>query len=286
MDADVGLSPDSRYAYSQALLEPFAPAKPQGKARWTARPAWPNSAWSWAAVGGLGVAIVVALVFVLVRPRPAPALARSAATLPVARDAAGKAVAAAPAPRPSVPLRKVDLFPHVDPARDTIAGNWRAEGGALMSDASRRARLGIRYAVPREYDFRVQFTQVDGNNCVVQMFTAGNPAALVLGGWNRTVSGFQQINGKWANINATGVRKLQWENGRMHTSVVRVRRDRIEAWLDGKLITSYATDGSDLSNRDWGVPGYEIGLGSEVSSTIFHKIELVEYGPPAAAPAR
>jgi hypothetical protein len=151
-----------------------------------------------------------------------------------------------------------------------------------MSDASHRARLGIPYAVPREYDFRVQFTQVDGDNCVAQLFTAGNPAALVLGGWNRTVTGFQQIGGKWANINATGVRRLKWENGRMHTSVVRVRKDRIEAWLDGKLITSHVTDGSDLSNRDWGVPGYEIGIGSEVSSTIFHTIELVAFGPPGA----
>ena len=123
---------------------------------------------------------------------------------------------------------------------------------------------------------------MDGDNCAAQMFTAGRPAVLVLGAYKRTVTGFQQIAGKWVNANETGVRGIKFENGRMHTSVVKVRKDSIEAWLDGNRITAYATDGSDLSNRDWEVPSYAIGLGSEYSSTIFHKIELVECGVPAA----
>jgi len=157
------------------------------------------------------------------------------------------------------------------------------DGDAVISDASHRARLAIRYRLPREYDFKIQFTQVDGDNCAVQMFTAGNPCMLVMGGWKRTVTGFQQIGGKSANVNPTGVRDLDWENGRKHTSVIRVRRQSIEAWLDGKLITSYKTDGSDLSNRDWEVNGYALGLGSEVSSTIFHSAELIEVSPEHAS---
>jgi hypothetical protein len=288
-DPDVGLSPDSRDTYTQALFAPAAASRSGGGVRRTARRTWPRGAWWWAGLGGLTAATAFSLVLVLARPRPTAALARGAAVVPVAlaaRGGSGKAAATAPAAsRPSVPTRTVDLFPYVDPARDTIAGNWRIEGGALMSDASHRARMGIRYPVPREYDFRVQFTQVDGDNCVAQLFTAGNPAALILGGWKRTVSGFQQIAGKWANVNATGVRGLKFENGRMHTSVVRVRTDSIEAWLDGERITAYATDGSDLSNRDWEPRGYPLGVGSEVSSTIFHKIELVEYGKPGSAAA-
>jgi hypothetical protein len=228
-------------------------------------------------------------VFILARPRPSSALARSAAAAApsIPLDGPRKTLTTAPAASTApVPSRTVDLFPFVDPTRDRIGGTWRIEGGALMSDASHRARLGIRYPLPREYDFRIQFTQVDGDNCAAQMFTAGNPAVLVIGAWKRTVTGFQQIAGRWANNNVTGVRGLKFENGRMHTSVVRVRKDSIEAWLDGKRIIAYATDGSDLSNRDWEPAGFPLGVGSEFTSTIFHKLELVELGTPAATPAQ
>jgi hypothetical protein len=244
-----------------------------------ARPAWVTSPWTWASLGGVAVAIIFSLIVVMNRPGPARAVA--------ARPANGPAPYAEPstAPVPEQPAaaaaatgRTIDLLPYIDLNRDTIGGQWRLDGGALISDASHRARVAIRCRLPREYDFRIQFTQVDGDNCAVQMFTAGNPAALVMGGWKRTVTGFQQIANKSANVNATGVRDLDWENGRKHTSVVRVRRDSIEAWIDGKLVTSYKTDGSDLANRDWDINGYALGLGSEVSSTIFHTVELVEVG--------
>jgi hypothetical protein len=235
-----------------------------------------SSPWTWASLGGAVVAVAFSVTFMVNRPAPARAAA--------ARASGSPAVVPAPAPSSTAEPaadrvgRTIDLLPYVDLARDTVGGQWRLDGGALICDASHRARVGIRYRVPREYDFRVQFTQVDGENCAAQMFTAANPAALVLGGWKRTVTGFQQIDNKWANANPTGVRGLRWDNGRKHTSVVRVRRQSIEAWLDGKLITSHKTDGSDLSNRDWDVPGYALGVGSEVSSTIFHAVELIEVG--------
>jgi len=282
----VGLSPDARDTYAKAVLEPLTPAKPATGFR----PDWLKTASSCAAVGGVSVAILFSLVLFLTRHRPASTFASGPATPPVVPDSAGNvAPGAAPnaaASKPSVALRTVDLFPYLDPARDTVGGAWRVEGNAVMSDASHRARLGIRYPVPREYDFRIQFTQVDGDNCATQIFTAGRPAVFVLGAYKRTVTGFQQIAGKWVNANETGVRGIKFENGRMHTSIVKVRKDSIEAWLDGARITSYATDGSDLSNRDWELPGYAIGLGSELSSTIFHKVELIEFGPPAERAGR
>jgi hypothetical protein len=59
-------------------------------------------------------------------------------------------------------------------------------------------------------------------------------------------------------------------------SVVKVRKDGIEAWLDGERICVYATDGHDLNNRDWPINDAALGVGSEVSPTVFHAIELIE----------
>jgi hypothetical protein len=248
----------------------------------SARAALTASPWAWASLGGVVVAVTFSIVFFVSRPRPAPALARVAAPVAMAGGGESQAVAApngdaargASVVAPAA-VEPIDLLRHVDVKRDTIGGAWRMKNGALISDASHRAAVGIRYPVPREYDFRVQFTQMDGDNCVVQMFTTRNPAALVLGGWKRTISGFQQIDGVSADKNPTGVPGLRWDNGRTHTSVVRVRANRIEAWLDGRLLTSYVTDGSNLSNKSWPIKDYPLGVGSQLSSTIFHKVELI-----------
>jgi hypothetical protein len=255
-------------------------------AKTSTRPAWMTSPWTWASLGGVVVAVAFSIAVIANRPRPARALANGVDKPTTERPAPNSGAGPAPAAGVAVPQgRTIDLLPYVDLGRDTVSGKWRIDGGTLVCDASHRARIGIRYRVPREYDFRVQFTQVDGDNCAAQIFSAGNPGVLVLGAFKRSVTGFQQIAGRWVDNkdNPTGVRGIRWENGRTHTSVVRVRKGSIEAWLDGKMITCYATDGSDLSNKDWAIAGYPLGVGSEVSSTIFHNLELIEAGDNAQA---
>ena len=273
---DPAPSSDAPVEYASGPFQPRIVTEPdsRGLSAGSVRSALTGSPWTWASLGGVVVAVTFSIVFFVSRP-PSPAVARIGAPKSVVGGDARAAAAAVPA---AVPVEPIDLLPHIDLSRDTIGGTWRVDKGALISDASHRAAVGIRYPLPREYDFRVQFTQMDGDNCAVQMFTARNPVALVLGGWKRTVSGFQQIDGVSADKNPTGVRGLRWDNGRTHTSVVRVRAKRIECWLDGRLITAYATDGSDLSNKHWPVRDYPLGVGSEVSSTIFHKVELIPGG--------
>jgi hypothetical protein len=195
---------------------------------------------------------------------PAPATAASA-TLPTAGQ---------PAPRPS---GAVDLLPLIDLSRDVRFGNWHVENGsALVSDASGRARIAIRYQPPREYDFLIQFTQVSGNNCVTQIFSVDRHVAnFVLAGWQRKHSGFQHINGKAGNVNPSTVEGPALVNGKIHTCVIQVRKQMIQAVLDGQIITSYQTDGSDLSQRDWDIQGQPLGIGSHETPTIFHKVELI-----------
>jgi hypothetical protein len=241
--------------------------------------------WLWASVGGVALTVVLFIVFITNRTGPSPASA-SSTPRPAAAPSAQIIPAVAVAPTPTIAAsqipaasRTVNLLKLIDPAQDTSTGIWQLRTGEfapeLTSDASQHARLNIPFQPPVEYDFRVDFTRTAGDNCMTQIFTHQNPCCLVLFGWKGTVSGFQQINNQSADRNATGVRGLATASGQRHTSIVKVRKTFIEAWLDGNLLTRYDTDGADLTIKDWKIEA-PLGLGTQLSPTTFHTIELTE----------
>jgi hypothetical protein len=240
-------------------------------------------------VGGTlgGVILVLMLTIMMMANRPSTSHAqvgrRDVATevAPAPVDRATVIPAASieePRPSPATP-RVVNLLKLIDPHKDTYSGNWRVQDGEssplLSSDATQHARLNIPYQPPEEYDFRVDFVRQGGDNCMSQMFTHQKPCALILYGWKGKISGFQLVKDHFADRNETGVRDLPTANGQRHSSIVRVRRHYIEAWLDGRLIIHYDTDGGDLGSNDWSIDT-PLGVGSQTSPTLFQVIELTE----------
>jgi hypothetical protein len=244
----------------------------------------------YATIGGVALAAVVAMVIFINRsgtpakasanPPAAAAVNPAPAPAPVATTAVAAATTITSEPPVVAPLtRTVNLLKLIDPATDTLTGNWRQITGEfapqLTSDATQHARLNIPYQPPQEYDFRVDFTRTSGDNCMTQIFTHQNSACLVLFGWKGAFSGFQQINNQNADKNPTGVKDLPTANGQRHTSIVKVRKHSLEAWLDGNLIIHYDTDGQDLGAKDWKIDA-PLGVGTQQSPTTFHTIEITE----------
>src|SRR5262249_20380875 len=62
-----------------------------------------------------------------------------------------------------------DLMPLIDPARDTVRGNWQKSGTDLCSDNGWSSRVRIPYQPPEEYDFRIAFTRTSGIESVRQI---------------------------------------------------------------------------------------------------------------------
>jgi hypothetical protein len=93
------------------------------------------------------------------------------------------------------------------------------------------------------------------------------------------------LGDKRANENATTVKRTPaLQTGRRYVSVVRVRRGRLQAYLDGELLTDLQTQYDEMS-----LPGFwalnerhRLGLGSHGSSTRFHAVELLDVGRPGA----
>ena len=73
-------------------------------------------------------------------------------------------------------------------------------------------------------------------------------------------------------------RRFTVKPGVRHTSLVKVRKDRIQAFVDGQLVVEHKTDYRDLSRQDdWSFRNNDkLGLGTWNQPTHFHRVELID----------
>ncbi|MDB5354891.1 MAG: hypothetical protein JWN24_1344 [Phycisphaerales bacterium] len=179
--------------------------------------------------------------------------------------------------------RVVNLLSLIDPKRDAISGDWKFVNHELVTDGGQWCGLRIPYEPPGEYDFRVSFTRVQGNGAVAQLISRSSRGFAWIMGWKgNTLCGLDMIGGQGADgdLNPTrDIRQSVLTNGRLHVSLVQIRKDSITTFLDGTLVTKFKTDYSNMGGiRDrWGpfaTTTPAIGLGSEHSQVVFHSAEL------------
>jgi hypothetical protein len=172
-----------------------------------------------------------------------------------------------------------DLIAQTDPQRNTVAGEWQKLDGGLRVFVAEGARIVIPVRPPAEYDFEMVFTRNSGRDSVPMFFVAGGrQASFEIDAWNVGLGGIQNINRADVRdesnpARATGQRIT---NGRRTTMLVSIRRDRVEGYVDGRLISAYRGDGSDLSLPSvWNLQQPEmLGVGSYMSDTTFHSIRM------------
>jgi hypothetical protein len=173
----------------------------------------------------------------------------------------------------------INLIPLIDPAVGAAAGTWRFENGDLVSDGSAPATLEIAYQPLGEYDFRIEFTPEH----VVQQHVsfAGTSFAWAMGVNDRC--GFEYLDGKHM-YDSPEARDGALAPGVRHVSVVRVRKDRVQGFLNGRLVCDVVTDYKNLSrNPQLGMRnGLRLGVGTWEKPARFHKIEVTELNPAAA----
>ncbi|MEI8195436.1 MAG: hypothetical protein WCI73_05965 [Phycisphaerae bacterium] len=174
----------------------------------------------------------------------------------------------------------VDLIKLIDTKRDAVVGNWDIRNGTLVSDGKGWTRLEILYQPPAEYDYVVVFTRTGGNDAIMQTCWAlGHQFNLGIGAWSNTLYGIETVGGKRIEGNPTTRQSKAWlVNGQRYTSIVKVRKDRVQAYLDGKLLVDLKTDFKDLSLvGDWKLHRTDtIGIVACSSSTVFHSVQIIE----------
>lgn len=176
----------------------------------------------------------------------------------------------------------VNLLPLVDPGT-AMAGQWQLNDRELSVNRVRWARIALPVNVPDEYDLEVTFTRNSGENSIALIFARnGHQATLDIDAWGQNLAGFQNIDGRTCEVNATRVTGYRLINGQQYQARLAVRRDRIQAFLDGELITTYIGDGSNLSLiPQWQLPEQTlIGLGAYYSATTFHSVRFRAISSP------
>jgi predicted Ser/Thr protein kinase len=173
-----------------------------------------------------------------------------------------------------------DLLKGVDPQRDRVSGNWAWDDGTLVSDATERAKLMLRYDPPAEYDYRVFFSRIQGIGDVNLLLSKGGRSfAWCMGGMGNTQAGFGSINRKWAPEKGNPSRvKLAIEPGIVYEARVEVRNSGVRAFVNGSKVCEWATDYSDFSlEGPWSLHDEaKIGLGTFTSPTRFHGMQVRE----------
>lgn len=170
----------------------------------------------------------------------------------------------------------VDLMPMIDPSRDAVAGVWMMKDGVLRSSGDHWSRLEIRYDLPPEYDFEIEFARKSGGDSVVQLASQqGRPFGFSMGYWNDSALAIESTG---ENI-PPAVRGSGWigDNVR-HKATLKVRRDLIEAWLDGRAIVNWKTGSTSHDIQDgWKLNDPKrLGIGG-FSPAEFYRISMVAH---------
>lgn len=250
------------------------------------RRAPPRRARFWIAVAGTLLAAAGFGIHQLSRP----ALPRADASR--ARGGPSPAEDAA-APLPENWKPDVDLLARIDPRRHALSGRWSQDQGNLISDRLAGCRIQIPYEPPEEYDFRVEFTRLEGQDEIVQICSkSGSSFAWSMDHHQDRTFGFS------AMVEAPTPGPVQTRavdplvNGRRYVSLVQVRKDGCKAYLNGWRVGAWSTDFTgSRAGPVWSLlSDRALGLGAQESVVAFHRAELREvtgrgraYDPPRYA---
>jgi len=160
----------------------------------------------------------------------------------------------------------VDLFKIVSPERDTLQGKCAFRNGVLRTELEGNwFRLRVPYKPPDEYDIKLRFKRLQGDECVVLgLSNQGHPFCFMAAGWKNTKAGFENIKGKRIpNGPFTLDRKPILITGREYELIVQVRRNALRAFLNGLHLVSADVFPNDLGESpSWKFPYTgERGLG-------------------------
>ena len=172
--------------------------------------------------------------------------------------------------------RWVDLLKQAD-TRRASAGQWQLQDGALSTNAAAGSRLALPVRPSGEYDFKVSFTRNTGVHSIALIFACGTgQATFEIDAWGQHLAGIQSIAGADLRANPSRVENQTLRNGQKYVAEVRVRKDKVDVYLDNARLATYRGDGSNLSVVDeWKIADTKaLGVGAWDASTTFHSIEV------------
>jgi hypothetical protein len=173
------------------------------------------------------------------------------------------------------PLQVVDLLPMIDLSKDAIDGVWtKGKKGEILSPDS--GKLRIPYHPPDEYDVHVRLRRIAGANSVAFLLSHGTHNFRWFAGYENKTCGFDLIKNEFHN-QTTSVSDIVFQDPYPYDLIVYVRNGSLTASINGKVISHYKTDFSDMTIvADSFIGDGVIGLKTTNTKFAFDVLEIKE----------
>ena len=174
----------------------------------------------------------------------------------------------------------LDLLALVNLQTGAAGGVWQFTQDGLISGPEQWTRMQFSYTPPEKYDFKISFIRKAGNSCVDELCRFGSSSFLWETAFNHNAGfmfGILQGPGAPDGVLVKPTPNAL-VNGRKYEALVKVRKTRVQAYLDGKLIQEFEPAGYQMSLwSTWSLPNPEcLGVGTWESPTVFQSAEVVE----------
>jgi WD40 repeat protein len=173
--------------------------------------------------------------------------AKEAARQQVVREALAERTRKPPPPD----AQTIDLLPLIDPSRDSVAGEWKLDGGALLTPLLGNGRLQIPFTPPGSYELSMVFTRLVGNDMLALGLVAGGRQVKLALDADGEMTGLELIDGASYRKNRLILRQHGFKTGQEHSLAVRVL---------------------DAANN--ALVGHPVTVEIYLDERIFHKVEI------------
>lgn len=179
-----------------------------------------------------------------------------------------------------------DMLPLVNLLRDQHVGEWTRVNDAIQSDAGVSSRIHVMAIPPNNYDLKVRFSRISGNEAVAVTIPVGDAQCrIVLSGWGGEQSGLDRIDGVHPPYGNPTHSLFVCETDVEHLLEVSVTcRDALASVttsVDGEVLFRWEGDTSRLSMASHELLNYPhcFGLGSYESEFRFSELSIRTSSP-------
>ncbi len=197
--------------------------------------------------------------------------------VPAAAPAVPTQVARAPEGPVAKPVEKdkagfKDILQLVDP-RKSVAGEWKVVNGALISEPSRFARIGVPYDLPKDYDVKFEFGAVGGE--LALMFPShGRPVVLMISALTHGCLLGSPLDRapRWTNLGS-------FDFSKRHTAIVEIRNDSARLFLDNfhdaQATWIFEQAAPESKEFPWRVlDATKLGIGTNRSGSTIYSLQI------------
>ena len=160
------------------------------------------------------------------------------------------------------------------------------DGAVILGYGDGCTGVTCTHNVPRmNYEISLEAKRVDGGDffCGLTFPVAKSPCTFIVGGWGGGVVGLSSIDGYDASENET-TKYRAFKNGKWYAIRVRVTKDKIEAWIDGKKMVNTTTIGRKLSVRAEVELSRPLGITSWCTTAALRNIQVRPVTAPDSPP--